>query len=152
MRFRTCENFGESTDPSLVLSPKFSQIQKPHRHYFDCDYAKANRLRIKRESLQKSFCYFLLSQKVESSLPLNFNLPNDADFALDSTIPQNLIRKVGIHPRFCNAESKRFCSVWLLPKVESSLPLKTQIHQAILQFRRIHLKSRSTPLNLHLHL
>ena len=37
MQFRTCENFGESTDLSLVLSPKFSQIQKPHRHYFDCD-------------------------------------------------------------------------------------------------------------------
>ena len=35
MRFRTCENFGESTDSSLVFSPKFSQIQKPHRHYFD---------------------------------------------------------------------------------------------------------------------
>ena len=48
MQFRTCENFGESTDSSLVLSPKFSQIQKPHRnsqnlrakrsnHHFDCD-------------------------------------------------------------------------------------------------------------------
>ena len=48
MQFRTCENFGESTDFSLVLSPKFSQIQKPHRnsqnlrakrsnHHFDCD-------------------------------------------------------------------------------------------------------------------
>ena len=37
MQFRTCENFGESTDSSLVLSPKFSQIQKPHRNHFDCD-------------------------------------------------------------------------------------------------------------------
>ena len=37
MQFRTCENFGESTDSSLVLSPKFSQIQKPHRKSFDCD-------------------------------------------------------------------------------------------------------------------
>ncbi len=37
MQFRTCENFGESTDSSLVLSPKFSQIQKPYRKSFDCD-------------------------------------------------------------------------------------------------------------------
>ena len=37
MQFHTCENFGESTDSSLVLSPKFSQIQKPHRNHFDCD-------------------------------------------------------------------------------------------------------------------
>lgn len=37
MQFRTCENFGESTDSSLVLSSKFSQIQKPHRKSFDCD-------------------------------------------------------------------------------------------------------------------
>ena len=37
MQFRTCENFGESTDFSLVLSPKFSQIQKPHHNHFDCD-------------------------------------------------------------------------------------------------------------------
>ncbi len=37
MQFRTCENFGESTDFYLVLSPKFSQIQKPHRKSFDSD-------------------------------------------------------------------------------------------------------------------
>ena len=37
MQFRTCEKFWESTDSSLVLSQNFSQIQKPHRKYFDCD-------------------------------------------------------------------------------------------------------------------
>ena len=37
----------------------------------------------------------------------------------DSTIP----------PRFCEAESKSFCYFLLLQKVESSFPLKTQIHQ-----------------------
>ena len=37
MRFRTCEKFWESADFSPALSQNFSQIQKPHRHYFDCD-------------------------------------------------------------------------------------------------------------------
>ena len=37
MRFRTCKNFWEQQTASLVLSQKFLQIQKPHRHYFDCD-------------------------------------------------------------------------------------------------------------------
>ena len=122
MQFRTCENFGERADSSLVLSPKFSQIQKPHRHYFDCDSAfaestttqtqnaesaldstipqnltrKIQNPRISHE-VRKSFCYFWLKPKVESSLPLNFNQPSDAESALDSTIPQNLTRKALNH-------------------------------------------------------
>ena len=103
MRFRTCENFGESTDLSLVFSPKFSQIQKPHRHYFDCrlsqnphDSAESTldstipqnltreNHRISHE-VRKSFCYFWLKPKVESLLPYQPQLTSD------STIPQNLI-------------------------------------------------------------
>ena len=37
MQFRTCEKFWESADFSPALSQNFSQIQKPHRKYFDFD-------------------------------------------------------------------------------------------------------------------
>ena len=142
MRFRTCENFGESTDFYLVLSPKFSQIQKPHRHYFDgCFTSFANpadcrlsqnphdsaesaldstipqnlvrKCRISHE-VRKSFCYFLLSQKVESSLPYQLQLTSD------STIPQNLTRKAQNH-RISHEVRKSFCYFLLIQKVESFL-------------------------------
>ena len=99
MQFRTCENFGESTDSSLVLSPKFSQIQKPHRNHFDFDSQSESPMKqtqntdsaesqnlvknnlTRSANLCKSFCYFWLLPKVESPLPLNPNLPNSADSA-----------------------------------------------------------------------
>ena len=89
--FALVENFGNQQTISLVLSQNFLQIQNLHRHYFDCDYAKANQLRLKRKIVitrslldsaesqnLKSFCYFLLLQKVESSLFTNFKQPNNA--------------------------------------------------------------------------
>ena len=57
MQFRTCENFGESTDFSLVLSPKFPQIQKPHRNHFDCDSLRkstANQTKIAESTLDSA--------------------------------------------------------------------------------------------------
>ncbi|WP_147290173.1 hypothetical protein [Helicobacter sp. MIT 01-3238] len=75
MRFRTCKNFWEQQTPSLVLSQKFLQIQKPHRHYFDCCFelslsqitriviCVANRLQIKYESLFRH-CEILRSKIV----------------------------------------------------------------------------------------
>ena len=57
MQFRTCENFGESTDSSLVLSPKFSQIQKPPRNHFDCDSLRkstANQTKIAESTLDSA--------------------------------------------------------------------------------------------------
>ena len=70
------------------------------------DSAKQNLIAKSQKNHKKSFCYFLLSQKLESSLLLKFNLPNDADSALDSTIPQNLTRKNRrFRPRFCKVES-----------------------------------------------
>ena len=103
MQFRTCENFGESTDSSLVLSPKFSQIQKPHRNHFDCDslcestknnaQSAESSEKIQFKKPFKSFCYFWLLPKVESPLPLNPNLPNKDKFA---TINIGIIGRVNV--------------------------------------------------------
>ena len=108
MQFRTCENFGESTDLSLVLSPKFSQIQKPHRHYFDCRFVQSTNL-IKKSNQKSLLKFLLLFAFAKSRISLTFidsNLPNDAFL-------QNL---------------KRFCFVLLLPKVESLLSLNLNAH------------------------
>ena len=54
------------------------------------------------------------------------NLSLSASFALVENFetPQNLVKK-----NRAKHQQKSFCFVWLLPKVESSLFLKTQIHQ-----------------------
>ena len=57
MQFRTCKNFWEQQTASLVLSQKFLQIQKPHRHYFDCDCANANRIQIKHKIAILRYCH-----------------------------------------------------------------------------------------------
>ena len=64
--FALVKILGNQQTISLVFSQKFSQIQKPHRHYFDCD------LHCKSATTQTQI----------------------AESALDSTIPQNLARKV----------------------------------------------------------
>ena len=77
-------NFGRSQTPSLVSRPKFaknheSQTENPSV----VDSAKQNlgdNPRISHE-VRKSFCYFWLSPKVESPLPLNFNPTSDAESA-----------------------------------------------------------------------
>ena len=101
MQFRTCENFGESTDSSLVLSPKFSQIQKPHRHYFD-----------------GCFTSFANSANCDSQSESATNQTQIANSTLDSTIPQNLVRKC----RISHEVRKSFCYFLLIQKVESSSP------------------------------
>ena len=93
------ENFGEQQTPSLVLSPKFSPNTKLPPQILELDSSESNdsndsslrgRIVDSHEAIQntnqsarsanpcKSFCYFLLSQKVESPLPLNSNLPKSA--------------------------------------------------------------------------
>ena len=156
MRFRTCENFGESTDLSLVLSPKFSQIQKPHRHYFDCDSAFAESATNLVQIYIKKFLLLLAFAK--SRIPsylTNFNQPKKVNlqnlarsaqkllllfaFAKSRILSyltnfnqpkkvnlQNLTRKAP-NPRISHEVRKSFCYFLLLPKVESLLPYQPQL-------------------------
>ena len=134
--FALVENFGNQQTQSLVLSQNFLQIQNLHRNYFDCDSAfaesRGNSQNLARgANPNKSFCYFLLLQKVESSLSYQLQSTKKGKFAestLDSAT-QNLTRKVRIHTPSRHAEGfspkypfKSFCYFWLLPKVESFLP------------------------------
>ncbi len=75
-------NFGRSQTPSLVSRPKFaenyeSQTENPSV----VDSLHESNKKIKSKKPLKSFCYFWLIPKVESTLPLNYNLPNSADSA-----------------------------------------------------------------------
>ena len=78
MQFRTCENFGESTDSSLVLSPKFSQIQKPHCNHFDCDSLR------KSTTNQTKFTESCLDSAVDCHESANADSRND-EFNRDSS-------------------------------------------------------------------
>ncbi len=102
--FALVENFGEQQTPSLVLSPKFSTNTKLPPQILELDSNKSNSRNSTKSSLRenersefswqskqnqnarsanlcKSFCYFWLSPKVESPLPLNHNLPNNTESA-----------------------------------------------------------------------
>ena len=82
-------NFGHCADFSLALRPKFlknSTISTANtRIYFkiaesSVDSAIAQNLaKNKIKNPLKSFCYFLLLQKVESILPSNLNPPSNAN-------------------------------------------------------------------------
>ena len=104
-----------------------------------------NLVKIKSKKPYKSFCYFLLSQKVESFLPYRLQSTKKGKFAdstLDSTIPQNLtesskksaldsaklqnLTRKAQNPRISHAVRKSFCYFWLSPKVESLLPYQPQ--------------------------
>ncbi len=71
--------FGASQTPSLVSAPKIpknyeSQTENPSV----VDSLHESNKKIKSKKPLKSFCYFWLIPKVESPLPLNPNLPNNA--------------------------------------------------------------------------
>lgn len=75
--------FGALQTPSLVLSPKIpknheSQTEN-HSVVDSTQGVKSNKNQSARsENLYKSFCYFLLSQKVESLLSLDSNPPRES--------------------------------------------------------------------------
>ena len=83
--------FGDFADFSLVSAPKIpknheSQTENPS--VVDSALNAQNLVeKINQKNHFKSFCYFWLSPKVEPLLPLNPNLPNNADFAKS----QNLV-------------------------------------------------------------
>ena len=106
--FRTCEKFWELTDFSLVLPQKFSQDTKFPPQFLPlrfCALAQ-NLVKIKSKKPYKSFCYFLLLQKVESSIPYRLQTTKKGNFAestAESTIPSPSIsldsfRKKGAFP------------------------------------------------------
>ena len=73
--------FGASQTPSLVSAPKIpknyeSQTENPS--VVDSAHSAESSEKNKSKKHIKSFCYFWLSPKVESPLPLNTNLPNNA--------------------------------------------------------------------------
>ena len=77
-------NFGRCADFSLALRPKFTknhESQTENPSVVDSAQGAESSNKIQSKKPIKSFCYFWLSPKVESSLPLNPNLPNNADSA-----------------------------------------------------------------------
>ena len=130
-------NFGRSQTISLVSRPKFaknheSQTKNPsvvlnaestesslRGQIADSPKAiQKNKIKSARSANpRKSFCYFLLLQKVESPLP--YQPKSTSDF----TITQNLVKNKSA--RSANPR-KIFCYFWLSPKVESSLPYQLQ--------------------------
>ena len=62
--FALVENFGNQQTPSLVLSQNFLQIQKPHRHYFDCRFVQSTNLmtKLSQKSLQKFLLLFAFAK------------------------------------------------------------------------------------------
>ena len=114
-----------------------------------------NLVKNKSKKPYKSFCYFLLSQKVESSFPYRLQTTKKGKFAdstLDSTNPQNLTRKMQ-NPRISHEVRKSFCYFLLLQKVESSLPYRLQTTKKG-NFAESHtqcesLASTKSPQNLH---
>ena len=113
MQFRTCENFGESTDLSLVLSPKFSQIQKPHRHYFDCD--------------SQSESTTTQTQNVESTLDSNAESNAKSAESTDSTHPKNkgiLREALQFYDNFNRID---FSAFPLKPKAQTYIAIKESV-------------------------
>ena len=111
--FALVKILGHQQTISLVFSPKFPQIQKPHRHYFDgCFHFVRKSLRIVGYRKIHTIC---------------------AESTLDSTIPQNLTRSAQ-NRRISHEVRKSFCYFWLIPKVESLLILPTPINLSILCF------------------
>ena len=74
--------FGASQTPSLVSAPKIPKNYKSHTEnpsVVDSTHSAESNKKIKSKKPLKSFCYFWLSPKVESPLPLNHNLLNNAN-------------------------------------------------------------------------
>ena len=83
------EYFAESTlDSTIPQNPHDSADSALDSANSQNLTRKMQNPRIQHE-MRKSFCYFWLLPKVESSPPLNFNLPNDADSAKQNLIQNN---------------------------------------------------------------
>ena len=91
MQFRTCENFWDSADHQSSVYPKNSHKYKSHTAITSIVDSASQNLgenpRISHE-VRKSFCYFWLLPKVESSLPYRLQATKQrkgAESTLDST-------------------------------------------------------------------
>ena len=85
-------NLGHCADSSPALHPKFAknhESQTENPSVVDSARGAESSEKFKSKKYIKSFCYFWLLPKVESHLPLNPNLPNNADSAKS----QNLNKK-----------------------------------------------------------
>ena len=130
-------NSAESTLDSTIPQNLTRKTQNRRISHTKCETApdSANSQNLARSA--KSFCYFWLLPKVESSLPYQPQLTSDStipqnltrkntESTLDSTIPQNLPRKAQNH-RISHAVRKSFCYFLLSQKVESFLSYQPQL-------------------------
>ena len=100
MRFRTCENFWDSADYQSSVRPKNFHKYKSHTaitSIVDSAESAESSEKIKCEAPKKSFCYFWLLPKVESSLSYQSQTTKQGNFVesiLDSTKSQNFAKRI----------------------------------------------------------
>ena len=100
MQFRTCEKFWESTDSCLVLSQNFSQIQKPHRKYFDFD-SQSESLINQAKNTESALDSAIPKHECEKSLR---DAELCADFVIDLPITEGKMGSdLGIRSRVCES-------------------------------------------------